>query len=220
MNEREKFKQEVMREVMAYVDNAARAWEAKSEPSFFDLMQAKIEEKEEQIKQTKEAYNRKVDEIVAAITPPQSPAMAWTNLSGPHGIHTMPSFTEANSGSKFQQHTDGSFRPATTESVQMGDNRMGGHYHHVHDPSYVEPETTITTTPDPHTVYKEASVKERWKPEAGEVFWFMVANGAVTRANWSWHEQKLDGYAFGNCFQTKEEAEAARDRVKALLLSK
>jgi hypothetical protein len=141
MNEREKFKQEVMREVMAYVDNAASAWQAKSEPSFFD----KIE-------------------------PPQSSAMAWTTTS------------------QFYNELD---------RLVMGDNRMGADHR-----------------PDPHVVYKEAK-KERWKPEVGEKFWYIRESGVCCG-----EFTNNAFFAFGNCFPTKEEAKAARDKVKALLLSK
>lgn len=60
---------------------------------------------------------------------------------------------------------------------------------------------------------------ERWKPEDREKFWFIDRDGNANfhmRTEW---DSDNDKYDFGNCFQSKEEAEAAAEKVKALLLS-
>lgn len=60
---------------------------------------------------------------------------------------------------------------------------------------------------------------ERWKPEVGDYFWCI---------SWDWervHQVKFVGFSEDdffikvNCFKTREEAEAAAEKVKALLLS-
>jgi len=58
---------------------------------------------------------------------------------------------------------------------------------------------------------------ERWKPEVGATYWVVIGNGVPQST--SWINSKLDGQYFemGNCFQTIEEALAARDRVKKAL---
>lgn len=59
---------------------------------------------------------------------------------------------------------------------------------------------------------------ERWKPEKGEWYWF-VGSDMVPRED-QWENFYLDGdyYESGNCFRTEEEAEAAAEKVKDLLL--
>ena len=60
--------------------------------------------------------------------------------------------------------------------------------------------------------------EKRWKPEDGEKFWCFDCFGCVGEDVYcqTYDDEKLE---FGNCFKTEEEAEAAAEKVKALLLS-
>ena len=58
----------------------------------------------------------------------------------------------------------------------------------------------------------------RWKPEYGEEFYFVDSTGHVGRVM-NCINLECAMSEFGNCFKTKEEAEAAAEKVKALLLS-
>ena len=61
--------------------------------------------------------------------------------------------------------------------------------------------------------------EKRWKPEDGEKFWFITSQ--LVAIDDKWHNLDSDFRYFdrGNCFKTEEEAEAAAEKVKALLLS-
>ncbi|MBQ9758771.1 MAG: hypothetical protein IJW12_03260, partial [Opitutales bacterium] len=58
---------------------------------------------------------------------------------------------------------------------------------------------------------------EPWKPKEGERFYFIGMTGCVYGRCWGNSETDNDCYSFGNCFHTREEAEAAAERVKAAL---
>lgn len=60
--------------------------------------------------------------------------------------------------------------------------------------------------------------EKRWKPEEDEKFWSFDGFGCVEEDVFcqTYDDKKLE---FGNCFKTEEEAEAAAEKVKALLLS-
>ena len=60
---------------------------------------------------------------------------------------------------------------------------------------------------------------EKWKPKICEQYWFIDRDGDVRYHLWTEWDSDNDKYDFGNCFRTKEEAEAAAEKVKALLLS-
>lgn len=60
---------------------------------------------------------------------------------------------------------------------------------------------------------------EKWKPKICEPYWFIDRDGDVRYHLWTEWDSDNDKYDFGNCFRTKEEAEAAAEKVKALLLS-
>ena len=59
--------------------------------------------------------------------------------------------------------------------------------------------------------------EKRWKPKNGEMYWYVWNDVAC----WSYFTWNLDErrFKFGNCFKTEEEAEAAAEKVKVLLLS-
>ncbi|WP_289683792.1 DUF3310 domain-containing protein [Faecalibaculum rodentium] len=60
---------------------------------------------------------------------------------------------------------------------------------------------------------------ERWKPEFDEMYWSIPADGEVIPFCWRDDEVDRMCFNFGNCFRTEEEAEAAAEKVKALLLN-
>lgn len=65
--------------------------------------------------------------------------------------------------------------------------------------------------------YTEISL-ERWKPEyEGQYYYFIDIKGGILQK--MWFDTLVDNqcYKFGNCFRTKEEAEAARDEFKEIL---
>lgn len=59
---------------------------------------------------------------------------------------------------------------------------------------------------------------ETWKPQDGEKFFCVCGNGEVYRSCFiKTFRPDRERVAFGNCFRTREEAEAARERVHAAL---
>ena|SRR3990167_8211088 len=63
--------------------------------------------------------------------------------------------------------------------------------------------------------------QQPWKPKEEEEYWFIANDGIIhsykrVQGVKDWDEDRLQ---FGNIFPTKEKAEEARDKVKALLLS-
>ena len=62
-------------------------------------------------------------------------------------------------------------------------------------------------------------MSERWKPEHGETYYYTDSIGAVDDYKWTDDPADRLYYESGNCFKTEEEAEAAAEKVKALLLS-
>lgn len=57
----------------------------------------------------------------------------------------------------------------------------------------------------------------RWKPKYDENYYQINGFGEVVGD--IWYNTQIDEsfYKFGNCFRTKEEAEAARDKIKEIL---
>src|SRR5262249_1132793 len=62
-----------------------------------------------------------------------------------------------------------------------------------------------------------AAQPERWKPKPGEEYWFIWDTGRMTKkvwGTWSYDERR---WAIGNCFQTRQHAERAREGLQAYL---
>ena len=61
-------------------------------------------------------------------------------------------------------------------------------------------------------------MSERWKPKKGEAYYGIFANGDTERI--VWRDSSLDESLFelGNCFRIEEKAQAAAEKIKALLL--
>lgn len=59
--------------------------------------------------------------------------------------------------------------------------------------------------------------KEKWKPKVSEVYYRFDSGLEVGTS--SWNSDSLDEERFenGNCFQTREEAQVAADKIKELL---
>lgn len=66
---------------------------------------------------------------------------------------------------------------------------------------------------------KPQEPKKRWKPREGESYWFIVSSIFESDLN-SWDDDPTDNERFriGNCFPTREKAEAAATKVKELLI--
>ena len=59
--------------------------------------------------------------------------------------------------------------------------------------------------------------KEKWRPEAYEEYWFVCSDGSLVCCVYSGEKLDQDKEKFGNCFQTKAEAEVARDKIREVL---
>lgn len=53
-----------------------------------------------------------------------------------------------------------------------------------------------------------------WKPECGEWYWFIGADGQINNCEWVDDHIDWGRYSMGNCFRTKEEAEFAGEKQK------
>lgn len=64
--------------------------------------------------------------------------------------------------------------------------------------------------------FEEINESNRWKPERGQKYYCIDADGQITDV--AWYDDGFDQVRFeiGNCFQTKEEAERVVEYLKAL----
>lgn len=63
-------------------------------------------------------------------------------------------------------------------------------------------------------------MSERWKPESGELYYFIsTAGDIIPERFYNYEAGSRSRFLHGNVFKTKAEAEAAAEKVKALLLS-
>ena len=81
-------------------------------------------------------------------------------------------------------------------------------------------EVNSNPTWDPSVEYRikpEEPSNEPWKPKDGGEYWFIGVD--FTPENAIWRDDSFDRryFKYGNCFRTKEEAEAAIPRVEAAL---
>lgn len=58
---------------------------------------------------------------------------------------------------------------------------------------------------------------ERWKPKRGDCYYILEEYGDVSIVNFIDSRMDASRINFGNCFQTRKEAETARERVRAAL---
>lgn len=69
-----------------------------------------------------------------------------------------------------------------------------------------------------YRVKQSAQTAEQWKPQTGEKFFCVCGDGEVCLVDFEENFENDKEYVdFGNCFRTREEAEAARERVRAAL---
>lgn len=69
--------------------------------------------------------------------------------------------------------------------------------------------------------YKEISLeRKKWKPEYKDCYYHINAIGDVIRSIWDNSQMDKLCLEFGNCFRTKEEAEAAKYKIKEMLNTK
>ena len=56
----------------------------------------------------------------------------------------------------------------------------------------------------------------RWKPQKGDIYWFISNIGCISKGQWDNHSVDRERYLVGNCFKTKEEAEFAAEKLKVI----
>lgn len=61
---------------------------------------------------------------------------------------------------------------------------------------------------------QDKKIKKVWKPELGESYWFIKADGQVIDCVWENDHIDLGRLFMRNCFRTKEEAEFVREKQK------
>lgn len=65
--------------------------------------------------------------------------------------------------------------------------------------------------------YKEIKLPKRWKPKYKERYYYVNSIGIVRDNIWCNLDDDTSLYEFGNCFKTKDEAEAMKDKIKEIL---
>lgn len=58
---------------------------------------------------------------------------------------------------------------------------------------------------------------EPWNPKNGEYYFFLSYDGEVIQSHWNGSRCDIRSFEMGNCFRTRSDAEAARERVRAAL---
>lgn len=70
-------------------------------------------------------------------------------------------------------------------------------------------------------IIKEVEEEKEWQPQGGNNYWFINSLGESCEEIFSRISfNDSSRLAFGNCFRTKQEAEAMRDKIKELLKGK
>jgi hypothetical protein len=57
----------------------------------------------------------------------------------------------------------------------------------------------------------------KWEPEKNEKYYYITDTGNISTMHWDYAEFDRRIFAFGNCFQTREAAEQAREAIKVAL---
>lgn len=63
--------------------------------------------------------------------------------------------------------------------------------------------------------FEEIKESNRWKPDENQKYYFLDSNGLVYDSIWADDSIDHSRFEIGNCFQTKEEAEKAVEKLKA-----
>ena len=61
--------------------------------------------------------------------------------------------------------------------------------------------------------------RKPWKPNKGNKFWYIDKDGYVAWYIWDGYTEYINYYKLGNCYRTREEAEANRDKWIAFYAS-
>ena len=61
--------------------------------------------------------------------------------------------------------------------------------------------------------------RKPWKPKIGENYWVIVPDGDISEYAWLDSLDDNSNYKLGNCYRTREEAEANRDKWVAFYAS-
>ena len=62
-----------------------------------------------------------------------------------------------------------------------------------------------------------SSEPERWRPKKGEGYWIIQNDGDVEQHRYAEDTYDDKKWTFGNCFQTRAQAESARNAIKEVL---
>ncbi len=69
-------------------------------------------------------------------------------------------------------------------------------------------------------IYGYNTIKRKpWKPKIGENYWVIVPDGDISEYAWLDSLDDNSNYKLGNCYRTREEAEANRDKWVAFYAS-
>ena len=63
---------------------------------------------------------------------------------------------------------------------------------------------------------EEEGKNEKWKPQKGNIYWFISNSGCVSESRWDNDCIDRGRYLIGNYYQTKEECEFAREKLKVI----
>ena len=76
---------------------------------------------------------------------------------------------------------------------------------------------TIQKIADIGQKIKEKKVEAgRWKPEEGDIYWFIDSSGQAIKDRWTSHHYDRERYEIGNCYKTEAEAESAKEKLKVI----
>ena len=96
---------------------------------------------------------------------------------------------------------------------------LAGHLFVVYDKinELIDEVNDLTNWHDLHLYSSSDKAKEEW-PQNGVDYWYMEDDGEVYKScfhdDFALEDRRR---SFGNCFRTREEAEAMRDKIKELL---
>ena len=72
-------------------------------------------------------------------------------------------------------------------------------------------------------IYGYCTIKRKpWKPKRGETYWYVEKDGDIWEMEWHpcrYMSDHVNRYKLGNCYRTREEAEADRDKWVAFYAS-
>ena len=63
---------------------------------------------------------------------------------------------------------------------------------------------------------KEKEKNGKWKPEKGDIYWLFDGTGWIYHCEWDNDNVDRERYLIGNCYQTQEECEFTREKLKVI----